>query len=109
MTASHHAPDTLEPADTWRRRALCGLNNLPQGVTPELWFADQHNAADREQAKGICTRCPVRRECQEDALAEEGGKQAASRPGIRAGLDGRERFALYRYRRDHAKKKTAPP
>jgi hypothetical protein len=108
VISSKHLP-AAEAADTWRRHALCGLHNLPDDVSPELWFTDLDKPADVEKAKEICTRCPVRPECQEDALDEEGGKQPTSRPGIRAALDGRERFALYRYRRDRAKKQKAPP
>lgn len=106
MITDRHLP-ALTPADTWRDHALCGLPNLPSGVSPDLWFADQSQRTDREMAKEICTRCPVRAECQEDALVEEGGKHPTARPGIRAGLTGYERHALYRRRR--AQRQEAPP
>jgi WhiB family redox-sensing transcriptional regulator len=39
----------------------CRVNN------PDLWFAD--TPAELEQAKGLCTGCPVLDECRSGALA----------------------------------------
>lgn len=51
-----HAPDTLQPADTWRTKALC------RDYDPDLFFpiGDTGPAeVQAEQAKAICHRCPV--------------------------------------------------
>lgn len=102
--SSRHLP-AVDPADTWRSRALCGINNLPADVSPELWFTDLGKTADVEKAKAICALCQVRTPCREEALADEGDApgDAKERPGIRAGLTGGERYELYRLRRGRAR------
>lgn len=53
----------------WQDRALC------RGANADLFFAPHHveKKEDREareaQAKAVCARCPVRRECLDFALA----------------------------------------
>lgn len=48
-----------------------------------------------EEARAVCTSCPVQSACLETALALEGGTGPESRHGIWAGLTGRERYAIY--------------
>lgn len=54
-------PDTLEPADTWRDKALC--RTAPDR---DMWFATGGSApalAHKRQAKETCRACPVMRTC----------------------------------------------
>jgi hypothetical protein len=96
--ASRIAPDTLEPAHTWDRRALCRPGN-PDGHDPEMWHAHPiTEALDIEAAKAVCAVCPVIEACREDALRVEAGKGPNSRYGIRAGMDGKGRHRLARHR-----------
>lgn len=55
------APDTLEPADTWRTNGLCRTYG-----TPDLWFPVGNTApalAQAQEAASICRRCPVLERC----------------------------------------------
>ncbi len=86
---------------SWRDWAVCA------GRDPELWFpfdADANGVAAVE-ARRLCGVCPVQAVCLDDALATEGTRLASSRFGIRAGLNGEERFALYR-RAERAKRRA---
>ncbi len=74
----------------WRAQAACRAD----GIDPDVMFPDS-NAADIEDARQICAPCPVRAECLADAMATEGDRTARNRYGIRAGLTGRQRRALY--------------
>lgn len=47
---------------TWRERALC--RNLPG----DLFFPDESDERTRRQAKRVCARCDVARECLAEAL-----------------------------------------
>jgi len=53
------------------------------GEDPELFFADDDEAAD--EARAICATCPVRRPCLEHAISR------GERYGIWGGMDLRER------------------
>lgn len=88
-------PDS-EPAGQWLKAAAC------LGREDDM-FPDNH-APDIETARRICAPCPVSRQCLAEAMAEEGGRTAKGRYGIRAGLTGGQRRALYDALR---KKKTA--
>jgi WhiB family transcriptional regulator, redox-sensing transcriptional regulator len=72
--------------DSWRERALC-----PQ-VDPELFFPPQGCPAAAKRAKNICAHCEVRRECLNDALANNEAF------GIWGGLSERERRRLKYHR-----------
>jgi WhiB family transcriptional regulator, redox-sensing transcriptional regulator len=65
--------------NTWRDRAAC------QGEDPELFFLDDQ--LNIWQAKMVCTRCPVRQNCLEDALNFKEKDQY----GVFGGLDATER------------------
>lgn len=86
----------------WRAFAAC------QGEDPELFFplgGDGRWAAQIQQAKAICGRCPVRQACLDDALKEEGGRHY--RYGIRGGLSETQRRREYEKRRKAVKASTA--
>jgi len=66
----------------WHARASCN------GMTPEIWFpttmglAGQFTREDAAaQAKAICGKCPVRRECNESRIRHN------EQYGIWAGVD----------------------
>lgn len=50
----------------WMDRAAC------RGHDPELWFSN--DATDRDLARAVCDRCPVRRDCGQhaDSINAEG-------------------------------------
>ncbi|NNJ04183.1 WhiB family transcriptional regulator [Streptomyces sp. PKU-MA01144] len=74
------------PVTEWQDDALCAE------VGTDLWFPEAgHTGRD---AKEVCYRCPVRRECLTDAMREEHGSSHERRFGIRGGLGPRERIAL---------------
>ena len=61
------------PSNThWRLSAACAQ------IDPELWYSDDH--ADRTQARKICHRCDVLKECHDTAtlLGEQHGTWAAT-------------------------------
>jgi WhiB family redox-sensing transcriptional regulator len=70
------------PGGGWRESALCAQ------ADPEAFFPEKGGSV--KAAKRICARCPVRRECLEEALARR------ERFGIRGGLTARERRPLVR-------------
>lgn len=74
-------------AADWRARAAC------VGSDDDM-FPDS-NAADIAHAQQICAPCPVREQCLADAMATEGAATARNRYGVRAGLTGGQRRALY--------------
>lgn len=82
---------------TWHDRAAC------RGQDTELWFSI--DADDREAAKAICNRCPVRLDCLDEALDEERGQSKEYRAGIRGGMNAEERI-LERRRRNEAAKRA---
>jgi WhiB family transcriptional regulator, redox-sensing transcriptional regulator len=92
-------PDT-EPARTWLKDAACRAD----GVDPDAFFpANTVDSIDR--ARAICTGCPVQRDCLIDCMRHEGGRAAASRFGVYAGLSPRQRAALYQRLREARKRK----
>ncbi|MGJ0117574.1 WhiB family transcriptional regulator [Williamsia sp. MIQD14] len=49
------------------RAAIATESRLPCRVAdPDLWFAE--SPSDLEQAKALCSDCPLRRECLDSAL-----------------------------------------
>lgn len=74
---------------TWSERAAC------LGTLTEMWFPGKGNAAKNayKAAKWYCDRCPVRRQCLEEALRTE---LTSCRFGMRAGLTPDERDAIDR-------------
>jgi WhiB family redox-sensing transcriptional regulator len=82
----------VEPENDWRRDAAC------RGLDPELFFSsddivNRQERLEREaEAKAVCTRCTVRKDCLGYAL------EAGERYGIWGGLNAQERRALSRNR-----------
>jgi WhiB family redox-sensing transcriptional regulator len=77
------------PEDTWQARGSC------VGVDPDLFFPQRGESV--VEAKAICVGCPVRAECLAHALERN------ERFGIWGGLSERERRAIRRRRRQHAR------
>ena len=94
-------PDT-EPARTWLKKAACRA----EGVDPD-WFYPTNTVDGIGQARAICAACPVRRECLADCMRHEGGRAAASRFGVFAGLSPRQRARLHQKLRDRARRGKA--
>lgn len=69
-----------ETALSWQERALCAQTD------PEAFFPEKGGST--REAKKVCTRCDVRGECLEYALAHD------ERFGIWGGLSERERRKL---------------
>lgn len=73
----------------WQTQAAC------RDEDPELWFPTGTTGpalAQIQQAKAICYRCPVERECLEYALATRQGH------GVWGGMTDEERSAILRAR-----------
>lgn len=79
------APDTLTPATSWSERARC------KDSDPDI-FEDARNVAE---ARSICARCPVTRQCLDDILRIEGNATARNRSGVYAGLTPNQRRQRY--------------
>lgn len=92
MSYTGQTPDT-EPAVDWRKSGAC------RETDPEAFYPNPGDTRGINQAKEICTACPVRLTCLEDALAEEGGRSKDNRFGVRGGLTHGQRYALYQRRR----------
>ncbi|MEU2657148.1 WhiB family transcriptional regulator [Streptomyces sp. NPDC007325] len=74
--------------DSWRAAAAC------QEVDPDLFFPvglGSPALAQAEEAKKVCRRCPVRRQCLSEALAEP-----QPPAGVWGGLTEAERRSLRR-------------
>lgn len=69
----------------WRLKGAC------QGLDPAIFFPDSEEAS--EEAKGICSLCPVRLSCLEHALAFR------EKDGIWGGTTDKERRRIIRQRR----------
>lgn len=74
--------DLLGGTPEWQERALCSQ------VDPEAFFPEEGGST--REAKRICSRCEVKSECLEYALAHD------ERFGIWGGLSERERRKLKR-------------
>ncbi|MFL0176463.1 WhiB family transcriptional regulator [Mycobacterium sp. SMC-13] len=62
----------------WQRRAICFLETPD---APELWKADRKPVlAVRVHLERMCQRCPVRRDCAAEAVANE--EQAGMYAGV---------------------------
>ena len=74
--------------NNWRQYARC------LGADPELFYPTTDDAA--EEARAICTVCPVREPCLEYAIT------AREKQGVWGGLTERERRRMIRQRRKSA-------
>lgn len=85
----------LEP-QSWADRAACN------GMSPRLFFEhteDTHptvRVPAIEKAQGICAACPVRTECGNRAMVEEGGSDESMRFGFRAYMTPQQRVSIHR-------------
>lgn len=75
--------------DDWATDAQCAR------VDPEIFFPDSGDRPAIAEAKSICASCPVRIACLDEALAQEGGRTASNRFGIRGGKTHSQRYHLY--------------
>lgn len=73
---------------SWRKRAAC------RGIDPDVFYPPSDEEAD--EAKAICSMCPVWETCLEYALAHR------EREGIWGGATERERRRIIRQRRKSA-------
>ena len=74
--------------------------DVPCAEVPEIYFADDptdnNHTYNEPLAKRICSECPLKTQCLEHAMREEGSAGPRARWGIRGGLTPGERFRLYR-------------
>ena len=87
---SGYAPDTHSTPPTWHRLAACAQLDDPEVMFPGTI------PADIEAARAVCKDCPVYRACLRDVITQERAARAELRYGVRAGLTGSERLAVYR-------------
>ena len=80
-------PTRIMIDEPWRSEAAC--RSLPTA----WWYVTRGDRAPR--AKAICAACPVKAECLEAAMAEDGSGAF----GVRGGMSARERNQLRRQRR----------
>lgn len=88
----------------WEGQASC--RNLDQA----LFYPAKGDTEQADRARAVCARCPVREACLAATLADEKRLSPWDRDGIRAGLDGRERYVRQHGgppRRSRRKKSTA--
>lgn len=78
----------------WRADAACAE------IDGELFFPTNYTSPvsllQIEDAKQICSWCPVLAECRSFIISFEGSIRADGRTGIFAGLTPDERFAIHR-------------
>lgn len=91
----------LTPSD-WSTKAVCADPHYAD-YRDELWYALPKERDAVNEAKEICSRCPVRQACLEDAMKAEGGAGHSNRHGIRGGLTPTQRHRLYEELRRRAK------
>ncbi len=83
-----------EPDTSWHEHAAC------RGVDPELFFPPR--GGEWDEARHVCERCPVRRECLEYAL------ETGEKFGIWGGTSERQRRGLrVRRLRDESERRSA--
>lgn len=89
MDGQDFLADLLGHVPEWQERALCAQTD------PEAFFPEKGGST--REAKRICTRCEVKAECLEFALAHD------ERFGIWGGLSERERRKVKREAREAAR------
>lgn len=94
MSYTGSVPDTLTRPPAWHRTAVCGRPEY-RDRSDELWFAPAGDRAAIEEAKRLCHTCPVRKDCLRAEMAAEDNASRSKRHGVRGGLTGGERRALY--------------
>lgn len=58
-----------EENTSWQNDALCRGSNADLFFPPQHMETKEERAAREAQAKAVCARCPVRKQCLEFALA----------------------------------------
>lgn len=76
------------PDPRWADKAEC---LMAKGHDPELWFAPK-GSVEADEAKGICSGCPVAAQCLEWALSQP----QVDDHGILGGLDEVQRGRIRR-------------
>ncbi|GAA4918278.1 transcription factor WhiB [Stackebrandtia albiflava] len=89
MDGQDFLADLLGHVPEWQERALCAQTD------PEAFFPEKGGST--REAKRICTRCEVKAQCLEFALAHD------ERFGIWGGLSERERRKVKREAREAAR------
>jgi hypothetical protein len=88
----------------WRAFAACAAACERGGADPSWWFPTRADATSPAvggayaRARAICSSCPVRGQCLEEALAIEGCCSANEVSGMFGGATPTERVALRRRR-----------
>lgn len=87
-----------EDANAWREQAAC--REYPMPAFNDYWLPVGKLASRTmpPEAREICARCPVLRECKAVKMREEGLKKTSDREGNVAGLTPMERAKLARWR-----------
>jgi len=93
-------PDRPVPCQSnpyaWTEAALVSAGRVPDGYATGRAVVEEDTKAERE----ICrVMCPLREQCLESALLEEGSSKAPQRYGIRGALLPWERETEYKKRR----------
>lgn len=86
-----YAPDTLTRPGDWAHQAACA------GKLDEM-FPEQPDKAGRQAAIALCSTCPVRTQCLDTALREEGTRGHSDRYGISGGHTPYERWVIAKRR-----------
>ena len=81
---------TLQVTQSWRSAGRC------RGSDPAIFYPPPEDEILAEEAKMICTTCPVRQPCLEHALSTR------EKHGVWGGLTERERRRVLRQRRKSA-------
>lgn len=93
MSYTGSVPDILT-RPSWHKTAVCARPEY-KDQSDELWFAPAGDRPAIKEAKRLCNSCPVQEACLRAEMAAEGDVSRAKRHGVRGGLTGRERRALY--------------
>lgn len=81
-------PDTLEPAPSWHKQALCGSPTYDDHR--DLWYAHDADHESVNHAISVCHQCPVIRACVRAAFKRR------EQFGIWGGMTARQRTAALR-------------
>lgn len=83
---------------SWGERAAC--SGLPVNrFFNDVWPDEETLAIDEEafdRARSVCASCPVRLNCFEAAMIEEGGSAVTRRWGVRGGVTPAQRYSIWR-------------
>jgi WhiB family redox-sensing transcriptional regulator len=98
-------PETY--TNSWEHQAACRSVNDPELFFP-INYTSPTGLLQIEEAKAICSTCPVEACCLNDILSVEKRASVDSRHGIRGGMTPEERFQLAgRPRKNHHRRAAA--